>query len=225
MMSAVYVFIILSVSIFPTNMADSAQSKDTQEQSSTAKNIFIPPNESNISQIKNTTTPWVMPDLIPTIQQFKKNVFEGFKSSSAVQKVLNMTFDSKTIRDDFFNRPYRFLPGIGHRATAALSNIISKSSSFFEQLSVRVYLESQVINLAEFLLSFNVVVDDSISQRYVEMLSSEVAKADLSSEEKIFQATLEGYRNFVKSFKFDFGKKANHLLLLFSSTMIILHEK
>lgn len=87
------------------------------------------------------------------------------------------------------------------------------------------YLESQVLNLAEFLLSRNVEIDSSTSERYVEMISSEINKADLSSEDKIFQATLNGYRSFVESFGFKFGEVVNELLLLFSSTMIILHDK
>lgn len=54
------------------------------------------------------------------------------------------------------------------------------------------------------------------------MVSSEVEKADLSSEEKIFQATLNGYTNFVKSFGFKLGEVIDELLLLFSSEMIVL---
>lgn len=140
----------------------------------------------------------MLPGLIPTIHQFKNEVFVGLHSSPQVQKILNLQFDSKTVRSDFFNRPYRFLSSISHPATGAFSNVISKSSSFFDSLSVTVYSESRVVNLAEFLLSRIVEIDSSISKRYVELISSEINKADLSSEEKIFQATLSSYRNFVE---------------------------
>lgn len=221
-MQRVYILVTLSACIIITILANSSQAFLF---SSSPRNIFKPPEESEVSEIQTSDTPWVISDVIPTIEAFKRNVFIDVQSSDQIQNYWNFTSDSQTTRDIVFRLLNKFLTDLGHPVPADLANVVSKIASLFNPITLPILIETDAVHLAEFLLIHNVDIDRSTSKTYVDSVAGGLETADPNDIESIWQALLDGYAAFIVSQGFNPDEVIDELLEGLASYLIVLLDK
>lgn len=202
----------------------SQDASTTSSATGTTRNIFQPSYFSDVSQVSNNDLPWISPDFIPIIQEFEKNALNGLQTLPKVKAIWDFQFDRATSRAEFFNVVNVFLWNINYPVSSALANIVSKSASLFDTLSIKVFAKAVVISLAEFLLSRNIQIDISHVQRYLSYIEIAFQSADISSANSILASFLAGYGNFIASFGFKLVDEINQAIELFASELIVLHD-
>ncbi|KAG8175359.1 hypothetical protein JTE90_018039 [Oedothorax gibbosus] len=217
-------YAILIGSIVVLTRIDLAQAGN--KPSSSARNIFKAPDQSDVSEVKLTSTPWVKEDFVPNIEDFKNSVFENLKKSPQVQKIWNVTTDCKTVRSIFFRIPVKFLTDLGHPYPQALANIISKAASLNNPMTMPIFFEVTAIKFAEVFLAYNLDIDNNdAAKKYVDFISSEIDKANLDDQESIWQSTYNSCALFAESYGFDLKVKIVEFMELFVNQLIVSSEK
>lgn len=221
-MQRVHILVILSACIAITILSNSSQAFLF---SSSPRNIFKPPEDSEISEIQTSDTPWVIADVIPTIEAFRRNVSIDVQSSDQIQKYWDFQSDSQTTRDIVFRLINKFLTDVGHPVPADLANVISKIGSLFDPITLPILIEADAVHLAEFLLIHNVDIDRSTSKTYVDSVAGALAIADENDIESIWQALLNGYVAFIISQGFNPAEVIDEVLEGLASYLIVLLDK
>lgn len=190
-----------------------------------AKKIFQPPHLTSISDIDESSTPWLDPSLEPSVHRFEYVVMKAVRSSPVFKKILLLEIDPQILRQIFFKVDYTFLDKHGHPVGAALANIVSKSVSLFDKLPQPVYFEAVAVSLAEFFLSEGVEPDRKLAELYVRCVEEELESADLSDTESTLQAYFDGYIKYFSILGYELDLIIDKAFELFASQVIILYDR